>query len=200
MCCHVSTDPLEAVQQRRLVPLDGQHVVGAGDHDLGGDFRLAAHGIDGHQTAGNFENFQQFRNGRDLVALLVHDHLTQADVIRRSPNADHVNGRFAAGRVETAAQRFAIDGHNLAGTDLMQRRDETPQTFLKLGRLDRAQDGVEAIVRRDARGQVQKLRQPRTLLPSPGSDRDKIVRTGDDRIYGDRDVRNEPVFDYSCSV
>ncbi len=57
-------------------------------------------------------------------------------MVGRGPGADHVNRRLAAGRVEAAAQRLAVDGDDLPAGDFVQRRDPTQQTLLELRRLD----------------------------------------------------------------
>ena len=113
----------DAVVQRGLIALDGQHVVGAAVDDRAGDFGLAAHGVDRHQSPGKLEHFEQFGDGRDLVALGVDDDLPQGNQVDRGPGADHVDGRLATGGVETAAQRLAIDGDELAVGDFVQRGD-----------------------------------------------------------------------------
>ena len=51
-----------------------------------------------------------------------------------------MDGRLAAGGVEAAPQRLAIDGHDLAAADLVQRRDPTQQASLELGRFAAALD------------------------------------------------------------
>ena len=55
--------------------------------------------------------------------------------------------------------------------------------FLELGRFDRRQYGVEAMVRRDAGDQVQELRQPLLLRPRPQYDRYEIIRAGHHRAH-----------------
>ena len=62
---------------RSLITLQRQHVSSIGLDDLLGNVSLAAHRVDGHDTAGQVEDAQQFRDGRDLVALLVDLDLAQ---------------------------------------------------------------------------------------------------------------------------
>ena len=57
----------------------------------------------------------------------------------------------------------------------MQGRDPTQQALLELGRLDRSQNRVEPIVRRDAGAEIEKLRQPLPLLAAEVGDGDEIV-------------------------
>ena len=127
--------------------------------------------------------------GMAVISLLfcVDDDLSQADLIGRGPGADHVNGRLAAGGVEAAAERLAVDGHDLPVRDLVQRGDPTEQARFKLGGLDRAQNRIEAIVRRDAVAEIEKLRQPLPFLAAELGDGDEIVGAADHCADGDRD-------------
>ncbi len=108
--------------QRRLIPFHGETGVRVLRHDPLRDFGLATHRVDRHQRAGNLDEFQQVRDRRDFIALTfialgVRHHLSQADVVRRGPSADHVNRRLAAGRVEAAPERLAVDGDDLSAGD-----------------------------------------------------------------------------------
>ena len=103
------------------------------------------------------------------------------------------------GGVEAAAERLAVDGHDLAGGDLVQVRDPTQQARLELGGLDRSQNRIEPIVRRDAAFQIEKLRQPLPLLAAVVGDGDEIIGPADDRADGDRDDVDERVDDLAPS-
>jgi hypothetical protein len=46
---------LDRFLERALVTLESQHIVRALGEDLCGDRGLAAHGVDGHQTAAQFQ-------------------------------------------------------------------------------------------------------------------------------------------------
>ena len=59
------------------------------------------------------------------------------------------------------------------------------QALLELGGLDGREDGVEAVVRGDAGGQVEEPGQPVPLLAAPGGDGDEVVGPGDDGAEGD---------------
>ncbi len=97
MIREVVDDPL---MQCGLVILDGQAKIRAHADDLLRDLGLTTHRVNSDHCARQFKHFQQFRNGRDLVALGVDDDLSQANVIRCRPSAHHVNGCLAVGRVE----------------------------------------------------------------------------------------------------
>lgn len=99
----------------------------------------------------------------------------------------HVDGRLRAGGVEAAAERLAVDGHDLAVADFMQRGDPTQQTLLELGRLDRPQNGVEAIVRGNAGRKIEKLGQPVALRLTPAGDGHEIIGPANHGAQGDHD-------------
>ena len=73
--------------------------------------------------------------------------------------------------------------------------DPTQQARLELGRLDRSQNRIEPIVRRDAGFQIEKLRQPLPLLAAVVGDRDEIIGAADHRANGDRDHVDERIDD-----
>ena len=132
-----------------------------------------------------------------LVALRVGRHLTEAHMIGGRPGADHMNRRFAAGGVEAAPQRFTVDRDDLPVGNLLQRSDPTEQTLLKFSRLQRAQNRIETIMRRNAAAHVEKLRQPLLLILGPIGDRHEIIgptqhRTERHRHHVDQRVGDLP--------
>jgi len=54
--------------QRGLVALYREHVIGLGVDDRLGDFGLAAHRVDGHQTARDFQDLQEFASWASNIA------------------------------------------------------------------------------------------------------------------------------------
>ncbi len=195
----VAEEPHQSVVQRSLVALHRQHVIGLCVENRLRDLGLATHRVDSHQTARDFQDFQQLGNGRDLVALRIHHHLPQGDVIGRGPGADHVNGRLAVGGVETASQGLAVDGHDLAGRDFVQCGDPTQQARLELGGLDRAENRIEAIMRGDAVAEVEKLRKPLSFLAAVLGDRDEIIGAADHCANGNSDNVNQRIDDFASS-
>src|SRR5271169_1965646 len=171
-------DPL---MQCWLVILDGQAIIRARADDLPRDLGLTTHRVDGDHRTRQFEHFQQLGNGRDLVAFGVDDDLSQANVIRGRPGAHHVNGRLAVSHVEAAAERPPVDGDYLPIGDFVQGRDPTQQTLLELRRLDRGEDRIETIMRRDTTLQVQKSCQPLPLGCPKSGDGDEIIRATNHR-------------------
>jgi hypothetical protein len=73
-----------------LVVLDGQDIVAAAVHNTGGDGLLAAQGVQAHQGAVEVQHFQQLGDGGNLIRLIGHGHLAQAEVVVRGPGADQV--------------------------------------------------------------------------------------------------------------
>ena len=89
-----------------------------------------------------------------------------------------------------------FDAVNLTVADLVQGGDPTPQTLLELGGLERREDHVEPIVRRNPSAHVQKLRQPRLLGVSPRGEGHEVVRSTDHRTHRNRhhvDQRIKPL-------
>jgi hypothetical protein len=115
----------QAVMQRRLISLHGQHVVGATVDNFACDLRLTPHRIDRYHCAQDFEHFQQLWDRGDLVALFNDDDLAQGDVVGRCPSTDHMDRRLAASRIVTATECLAIDGDNLSVRHFMQCGDPT---------------------------------------------------------------------------
>src|SRR5580704_17137478 len=91
------------VVQSGLVIFHRQYIVSPGFLDRGGDFFLAAHGVDGHDGPGNLQVFDEFRDRGDFVRFAVTGLLTQKQTVFTRPSADHVQRTFARGLVEGAA-------------------------------------------------------------------------------------------------
>src|SRR6056297_2215318 len=163
-----------------LISLDRQAVVRTFVDDLLGDFSLATHRVDGHQTAGNIDDFKQFRDCRDFVALLVNDRLPKADVVCRCPCADHVNRRLAAGVVVASAKCLAVNCDDLSIGNPVQFSEPSQQNWFELFRLNRVENGIETIMRRNALGHVQELGKPLLLCVCKPCDCNKIIRSRDD--------------------
>lgn len=92
--------------QRGLVALDREHVVSPLLDDLGGDLALAAHGIDGHEQAFDVQGFQQFQDGRDLIALARHLLVAEHQPELGRERADRIYRRRIT--ISRTAQRLAV--------------------------------------------------------------------------------------------
>jgi hypothetical protein len=97
-----------------------------------------------------------------------------------------VDRRLARRLIEGPPQRLAIDGHDLTIADLRQGRDPTQQALFELGGLEQPENGVEPVMRGDARRQVEELRQPLPFCFRPVGDGDKVVGAADHGADGDR--------------
>src|SRR6056297_2721761 len=145
-----------------LISLDRQAVVRTFVDDLLGDFSLATHRVDGHQTAGNIDDFKQFRDCRDFVALLVNDRLPKAGVVVAS------------------AKCLAVNCDDLSIGDPVQFSEPSQQNWFELVRLHRVENGIETIMRRNALGHVQELGKLLLLCVCKPCDCNKIIRSRDD--------------------
>ena len=63
----------------------------------------------------------------------------------------------------------------------------------------RLEDGVEAVVRGDAVGEVEEPGQPVPLLAAPVGDGDEVIGPGDDGTQGDGDDVDERVGDLAAA-
>jgi hypothetical protein len=97
--------------QGGMVVFDLQDIVSALRHHLFRNRLLAAHRIDGHDRPVQIQQFEQFRNGGNLIALGLRRQLPQHPLILLRPSAAHVNGRLAIGSVEAVTQGLAINGN-----------------------------------------------------------------------------------------
>src|SRR3954447_3964672 len=180
---------VDVLMQVGVVVLDRQDVVAATGDNLGGDLLLAAHRVDGHQGTGEVEQLQEPRDRSDLVGLVVHGHLAEADVVGAGPGADQVQRRQPAAAAPAAAHRLAIDGDDATGphTRLGQGRDPSGEASLERLRVQQAEDAAEGVVRGDAVGQTEMAGQPVAfgvavrLHGGPG------LGPGDDGTEGDAD-------------
>ena len=137
--------------QRRLVLLDGQHVVAAAFTKLRGDLLLTAHRVDGHDRPGEFQHLQQLGNGCDLVGFLIHDHLTERQLVLRSPSRDPVDGGLAVLPIVGAPQGLAVDGDQPALGDLLDRLHPGQQGLLEGHRIESGAHASKGILTGDTR-------------------------------------------------
>lgn len=166
----------DSFQQGWLVSFDGQAVIALGLDNLFGDLGLATHRVDGDQTPLDFQHFQQLGNRCDLVAFSIDHGLLQADMIDRGPGADHMDGGLRTGLIVDSTEGLAIDRDDLPVGDFLEGGDPTQQCLFKLRGLDRSQNRVEPVMRRNPRGKVEELGKPLTLCPGVFDDCHEVVR------------------------
>src|SRR5204863_509322 len=101
-------DLLDVFEEVFLVVLNDEGVVPALIDDLLRDGLLAAHRVDGDQSAVEFQQLQKRGNGRDLVGFRIDGNLPQGQVLGRGPGTHQMER--AQLRRPGAAQRLAVDG------------------------------------------------------------------------------------------
>ena len=186
--------------QRRLVVLDLQHIVRLLRHDGLGDLLLAAHRIDGHGVAFEVEQFQQLRDGRDLVGLLVHRELAEEEPRFGGPGTDQVQGVGTRRAVVRAAQRLAVDGHLLADQLVPQLLQPALQAEEQGRRVEPGKDAAEGVMRRDAVGQLQEAAEEVEFGFAVAFDIDPGIGIGDQGAEGDNEDVLQDVAARACQA
>ena len=77
-------------------------------------------GVEREQAVLQSQRLDQFRRGRDLVALFRDHHMREHDLIGMTQRRHHMRGLAVVEGVEAAAQRLAVDGDG--GQPLRGRR------------------------------------------------------------------------------
>jgi len=106
------------------------------------------------------QQLQQFRDGRDLVRLLLNGHLPQRQSRVRGPRADQVQRPQALRLARRAAGGLAADGDDKPLQGLLQRGGPADQTGRELPRGDQTQHATERVVCRKAVRQLEELLKP----------------------------------------
>ena len=128
--------------------------------DLFGDGLLAAHGVDGHQRPLQVQQLQQLRDGRDLVGLLGHGLLAQAQVAPDGPGTDQVQRRLAPLAVVRPAQGLAVDGDVLEIQGPGDLGHPGGEAGLEPFRVECGEEAAEGVVGGDAVGQAEEAFEP----------------------------------------
>src|SRR3984893_13801354 len=164
--------------ERRLVALEGEHVIGFVGDDLVGDLDLTAHGVDGHQRAfelpGLREFIEEIRDGGDLVGLFRHAELRQDQPCRGRVSAERVQGFEPLAAVVGAPRGLAVDGDEVVPVR-PQRRHPTCKAASEQDRIDPIDQLAQPAL---ARNTVMKLREPAQeieVVPAPGTHVVEIV-------------------------
>src|SRR3954454_10767825 len=101
-------------QEPAVIGLEPQQVIGAPVEDLARDRLLAAHGIQRHDAVFQGQRLEQRRDRGNLVRLAVNLTLAERQALLTGPGADQVQWRLCPAAVKGAAQRLAVDRHDLA--------------------------------------------------------------------------------------
>src|SRR3954447_1937770 len=110
-----SQHALIARQKRlALIGLEDQQVIRVPFQDPASDRLLAAHGIQSHDAVLQGERLEQRRDRGDLVRLAIDLTLAEHQALLAGPGADPVQRPLRPAAVKGAAQRLAVDRHDLA--------------------------------------------------------------------------------------
>ena len=96
-----------------MIALESEKILSTLIDDLRCDFFLASHSIDRNNATFDFQNCQQFRNGRDLVGFVVHLHLAKHSTAVGCLGADHVNRGLIRRFIERATKAPAVNCNDL---------------------------------------------------------------------------------------
>lgn len=105
-------------------------VIALGD-DLRGDGTLAAHGIKGHNSPFECQQFQQLGDRGDLIGFLLGGFLAQHQAVAAGPGTDPMQRAPPARAVLRAARALAVDRNDLAPSRTRYRLGPTVETFPK---------------------------------------------------------------------
>src|SRR3954462_399230 len=107
-------------RQKRLalIGLEYQQIIGVPFQDPASDCLLAAHGIQSHDAVLQGQRLEQRRDRGDLVRFAIDLTLAEHQALLAGPGADPVQRPLRPAAVKGAAQRLAVDRHDLAVEDL----------------------------------------------------------------------------------
>ena len=134
-------------------------------------------------AAGQFQPAQEFGHGGDFVALGRRAELAEDESVALRPGADQMHR--AAARAAAAAQRLAIEGHDLAGQRRAQALGPGGESLGKLRGVEQSEDTPEGVVAGDAVGQCEQALEPVALGLAELLDVHKALGTAEQRAEGD---------------
>ena len=164
----------DVVVGRRPIGFEREQVIPTPPYDRVCDGGLRAHGIDGDEGAGQFQAFEQQRDGGDLVGFGVRGLLAEHQTLAGRPGRHEVERPAPPGLVVAAARRFPVDGDDL-GLPVAQRFHPVGKTALEQFRVDAVHHVVERVVGRDAALERQKAAQKLQPRFAPKLDLDEVV-------------------------
>src|SRR3546814_9018824 len=109
----IDEEALDLGEGERPVRLEGEEIVAALGEDGLGDGRLRSHGVDGDEGAGQFEPFEQARDGGDLVGLGVGRLLSEDEALPCGPGGDRMERETALAPVMAATRGLAVYGDDV---------------------------------------------------------------------------------------
>ena len=96
-----------------LIGLEGQYLIPSWFHPLLSDGFLTPHGIHAHNTPFECQELEEFREGGNLIGLLLGFHLSQHYPIFCGPSTDHMDSGLVGLPIIRAAQRLTVNGYPL---------------------------------------------------------------------------------------
>jgi hypothetical protein len=138
---------------------------------------------------------EQFGNSGDLVGFVIHPALPQHKPLFTGPGADPVQRGLLASPVEGAADRLAIDRHDLVLAqrgDPLRPRGEAGLEGVGINQYEHPPKGV---MRGDTIGQGEKPAQPVLLAAPIEHDIFPTLRTGDDGTDRNHQNVDQPMLD-----
>jgi len=147
-------------QQRRVVALEFESVMGARRANALGHFGVAVQGVGGDDTAFQIKALQHFQRRGDLVAVRARarrDRHPRFGV----PDAHHQRRHMGAPALVAAPQSLAVDGHDALGRSQAQSFAQRPRERQKGAAqrvwIEQAKQARETIMARRAMRQVDDL-------------------------------------------
>lgn len=166
-CCPLlgGEDRAHLIEQPGLIAFDHEQIVPAPVNNLGGDFLLAAHGVNADQETFEVEGLEQFGNGGDFITFVIDALLAESDPQLRGESAHHVG--CPAIPIRRAAKGLTINGQlsrPCRGHDLAHPAAEEG---LELLGVQGPEEAVEGGRRRNPILQHQKALEPGGSGPGP---------------------------------
>lgn len=183
---------LDGLLERGLVPLDGQQVVGSFADDGLGNVPLASHGIDRDDASLHVEQFQQLRNGGDLVAFFRGGRLPKTQAALRGKGGNHMQGRAFVHLVDRSTNRLAIDGNELFAHPFIHQPDPLNEPKTELFGIDERENPVDRIVRWNSVSKSSVLDEPLLLRLAEKNNLFPIIRSA----HHSRDNQQDDVVEF----
>ena len=91
---------LDIFTQTTLITLQADQKINLFIIDYLADYALAPHRINGHGRAFDVQQFQQFRDGRDLIGFVIDLTLSKNEFLVTGPSRNHVDGGLVGVGIE----------------------------------------------------------------------------------------------------
>ena len=137
-----------------------QDIIGLLSRDDLGDGLLTPPGINGHRGASQIEPLYERGNGGDFIGRVIHFDLSEHETIGGGPRTHQVHGGFRSGLIKRMAERFAVDGHDVATRQVAEGRRPSDEALGQFLRVQPRQDAPDGVMTGNAMGQGQQLSEP----------------------------------------